>query len=62
MNIRKYILVGLAVGTLISVSGGVLASDTYRYGHQLMTSEEKAEHRQTIAPSGNGRGPRSLSA
>ena len=48
MYIRKTILAGLAVATLIPAAGGVLASDDYRYGWQLMTPEERAAHRQTM--------------
>lgn len=30
------------------MAAGVLASDDYRYGYQLMTPEERAAHRQTM--------------
>ena len=46
MNIRRSLMVGLAVATLIPAAGGVFASEDYRFGYQLMTPEELAEHRQ----------------
>ena len=48
MNVRRIIPAGLAFATLISAAGGVLADDSQRYGWQLMTPEERAEHRQTM--------------
>ena len=48
MNRRRTLLAGLAVVTLLPAAGGALASDEYRYGWQLMTPRERAEHRQTM--------------
>ena len=48
MNMRRTLLAGLAVVTLVPAAGGALASDDHRYGWQLMTPEERAEHRQTM--------------
>ena len=48
MDIRRNLLAGLAFTAMIPVAGEVLASEGYRYGYQLMTAEELAEHRQVM--------------
>lgn len=44
---RMLPMLGLTV-LLLSPGGTALASDDYRYGHQLMSDEELAEHRQRM--------------
>ena len=48
MNIRKGFLIGLGLAALLPMATGALASESYRYGYQLMTPEKRVEHRQKM--------------
>jgi hypothetical protein len=52
MNIRKSLPIAVGIALLVAAAGGTLASSDepyeYRYGYQLMSPEERAEHRNRM--------------
>jgi hypothetical protein len=48
MDKSKYLLIGALSGALLLSSGMAMAAEEQVYGSQLMTTQERAEHRERL--------------